>query len=264
MRSRANFRSHPIHPMLIPFPLALLIGALVADLGGYLLGLPDLWIAGWYLLAGGILMGLLAAVPGLIDYLGTVPPESSGKERATKHMLANVGALVLFAAAWWLRGDPGASPGAALLGIEAVGAGLLGIGGWLGGTLVFRNQIGVDHRYAGAGKWEEQKVSGKAGESVVVATADELEVDQMKLLHVRGRRIVLARTEDGYVAFSDHCTHKGGSLAGGVMACGRVVCPWHGSQFDARTGEVRAGPADQPIPTYTVTRDGDEVRLTLP
>ena len=55
-----------------------------------------------------------------------------------------------------------------------------------------------------------------------VAKRDELQVDQMKLLHIGGKRIVLARTEDGYVAFDDRCTHKGGSLAGGVMVCGTV------------------------------------------
>jgi nitrite reductase/ring-hydroxylating ferredoxin subunit len=85
----------------------------------------------------------------------------------------------------------------------------------------------------------------------------------MKLLHVDGKRIVLARTEDGYVAFDDGCTHKGGSLAGGAMICGTVQCPWHGSQFDARTGDVKAGPAKKGITTYRVEQREGEVRLTL-
>jgi nitrite reductase/ring-hydroxylating ferredoxin subunit len=75
---------------------------------------------------------------------------------------------------------------------------------------------------------------------------------------------VLARTEEGYVAFDDHCTHRGGSLAGGVLACGVVTCPWHGSQFEARTGSVKSGPAEQPIGTYRVEQSGDEVRLAVP
>ena len=74
------------------------------------------------------------------------------------------------------------------------------------------------------------------------------------------RRIVLGRTEDGYVAFDDRCTHRGGSLAGGAMICGTVQCPWHGSQFDVRTGAVEAGPAEEAIATYRVERrDGDIV-----
>ena len=134
----------------------------------------------------------------------------------------------------------------------------------MGGTLVYRNQIGVDHRYAHAGKWREQAVEGSPGDWAVVARADELKVNQMKLLHAGGRRIVLGRTEDGYVAFDDHCPHRGGPLADGVMAGCVVTCPWHGSQFDARTGALRSGPAEGPIATYQVEEAGGEVRLRLP
>jgi nitrite reductase/ring-hydroxylating ferredoxin subunit len=85
----------------------------------------------------------------------------------------------------------------------------------------------------------------------------------MKLLLVGDRRIVLARTEQGYRAFQDACTHKGGSLADGALICGTVQCPWHGSQFDVTTGEVKAGPAEQPIETYPVTPEGGRILLRL-
>ena len=134
----------------------------------------------------------------------------------------------------------------------------------MGGVLVNRNQIGVDHRYARAGRWNEATIQASDGQSPALARADELQVDQMKLIHLNGKRIVLARTEGGYVAFDDRCTHRGGSLAGGVMIGGVVQCPWHGSQFDCRTGAVKAGPADTPIATYRVTEEQGEVRLRLP
>jgi nitrite reductase/ring-hydroxylating ferredoxin subunit len=86
----------------------------------------------------------------------------------------------------------------------------------------------------------------------------------MKLLHVGGRRVVLARTEAGYVAFDDHCTHKGGPLSDGVLSCNVVTCPWHGSQFDVRTGAVQSGPAGQAIQTFHVEEVDGEVRLTVP
>jgi nitrite reductase/ring-hydroxylating ferredoxin subunit len=121
----------------------------------------------------------------------------------------------------------------------------------------------VDHRYAGAGKWKEETIETRANAPVAVAKAEELKVDQMKLLRVGDRRIVLARTEQGYVAFDDRCTHRGGSLAGGSMICGTVQCPWHGSQFDVRTGAVRAGPADRAIETYRVEQQADDIRLVL-
>lgn len=263
MRSKASFKGHPIHPALIPFPFAFLTGGFVFDLAGRIADQPPWWTTGAYLVAAGIVMALVAAIPGFIDYFFTVPPRSSGKRRATRHMLANMSAVVLFAVAWWLRGEASAEPGTATLLAEAVGTVLLGVGGWMGGVLVNRNQIGVDHRYAAAGRWREARLEAEAGKPVTVAHADELQVNQMKLLHVDGRRIVLGRTEDGYVAFDDRCTHRGGSLAGGMMICGTVQCPWHGSQFDVRSGAVRAGPAEEAITTYRVEQHGRDVRLHL-
>lgn len=265
MQSRAHYRkNHPIHPALVPFPLAFLLGAFVFDLVGRLTGIADLWVVGKYLSGIGVLAGLAAAVPGFIDYLGTVPPASSGKRHATRHMILNLSALALFAVSWWVRGGVGVSPDWPIVVLEGAGSLLLAWAGFIGGTLVFRNQIGVDHRYAGAGKWRERSFPAPPdGQGLRVAAADALETDQMELLHVGGRRIVLARTADGYVAFDDRCTHKGGSLAGGVTGCGVVHCPWHGSQFDVRTGEVRAGPAGEAIRTYRVAVEDGEVRLYL-
>jgi uncharacterized membrane protein/nitrite reductase/ring-hydroxylating ferredoxin subunit len=264
MRSKANLLgSHPIHPMLIPFPIAFLVGAFVFDLVGRLAGWPSWWLVGAYLAIAGIATGLIAGVPGFIDYLYAVPPSSSGKKRATLHMTVNLLALASFAGAWLIRGAATVEPTWPMLGLEVLGLAFLGAGGWMGGTLVYRNQIGVDHRFADAGKWREASVEAMGAKPVRVARADELAPNQMKLIRIDGRRIVLARTEEGHVAFDDHCTHKGGSLAGGAMICGTVQCPWHGSQFDVVTGQVRAGPAGQPIATYHVEEFDGEVRLYL-
>src|SRR5215207_10193301 len=190
MRSRASFRGHPIHPALIPFPFAFLYGAFFFHLAGRLLDRPGWWTTGSHLAVAGIVMALVAAVPGAVDYLHTVPPRSTGKQRARKHALVNLSAVALFAAAWLLRGGASVSPGVVDLALEAVAAGLLTLGGWMGGTLVSRNQISVDHRYAGAGKWREEHVSAGGAREASVGRADELEVDQMKLVHLDGRRIV--------------------------------------------------------------------------
>ena len=263
MRSKASYKGHPIHPALIPFPFAFLYGAFLFDVAGRLAERPGWWTTGSYLCLVGVVAALIAAVPGFVDYFKTVPPKSSAKRRATQHMLANLTVVALFAAAWMVRGDPPTMPGVTVLTLEGIGVVLLTVGGWLGGVLVSRNQISVDHRYAQAGKWIEEKVEYKPNQPVVVAKADELKVDQMKLLRIDGRRLVLARTEGGYVAFDDRCTHRGGSLAGGVMIAGVVQCPWHGSQFDCRRGTVRAGPAVEPIATYTVSEKEGRILLSL-
>jgi nitrite reductase/ring-hydroxylating ferredoxin subunit/uncharacterized membrane protein len=264
MRSRASFRGHPIHPALIPFPFAFLYGGFAFDFFGRVMDRPAWWTTGGYLSLVGIIAAVIAAVPGFVDYFKTVPPDSSGKQRATKHMLVNLGAVILFAVAWVIRGGADVLPGALILVLEGVGLLLLTTGGWMGGVLVNRNQIGVDHRYARAGRWKEQSLHLEVGRPVVVAHTNELELDQMKLIHLDGLRLVLARTDKGYVAFHDRCTHKGGSLAGGVMIGGVVQCPWHGSQFDCRSGAVRAGPARDPVSTYEVREEGGQVILTSP
>src|SRR5205807_5692476 len=136
-----------------------------------------------------------------------VPPNSSGRERATRHMIVNASALAAFAIGWAFRDRATLLPGAGTLLLEAAGVALVTWGGWLGGTLVYRNQIGVDHRYARAGKWKEQDVDDGQDGPIVVAKGGELEVEQMKLLHVGDRRIVLSRTAQGYAAFGDRCSH---------------------------------------------------------
>jgi len=263
MKSKAVALGHPIHPMLIPFPIGFLAGAVLFDLGGRLRDDPSWWTAGGYLAIAGIIAALLAAIPGIVDYLYAVPPRSSGKERATKHAAVNSTAVVLFIVAVWIRGGADARPDPMVLILEVLGIAVLGFGGYLGGTLVTRNMISVDHRYAGAGKWKEQSIDATPGKATVVANDDELEVDQMKLLRIGDKRIVLARTGTGYVAFDDRCTHRGGSLAGGVMICGTVQCLWHGSQFDCTDGSVKAGPAREGIKTYRVSTDKTKVMLTI-
>jgi nitrite reductase/ring-hydroxylating ferredoxin subunit/uncharacterized membrane protein len=267
MRSRAHFRNHPLHPILIPFPLAFLIGGMVSDVVGRFRRDPGWWTAGSYLLAAGVATALVAAVPGAIDYFYTVPPKSSAGKRATYHALANLSAVILFVVALVMKGWPPAAPGMVVLGAELAGVALLTMAGWMGGTLVHRNFIGVEHRYANAGKWKEQTVPRSEAvepRGAVVAKADELKVDQMKLIRMDdGTRIALARTKDGFCAFQDRCPHRGGSLADGVLICGTVQCLWHGSQFEVQTGEVRAGPAKEPVRTCRVHESGGEVRLTL-
>src|SRR5262249_24019119 len=174
MRSKAQLKGHPIHPMLVAFPIAFVCGSFLFDLAGRLGGWASAWTTGAYLSLAALASGLIAGVPGLIDYLLAVPPRSSGKARATYHMIVNVPALACFAAGWAFRDRMTLMPGTGTLLLEGLGLVLVTGGGWLGGTLVYRNQIGVDHRYAGAGKWREEAIEGKPGESLVVAKSDEL------------------------------------------------------------------------------------------
>jgi nitrite reductase/ring-hydroxylating ferredoxin subunit/uncharacterized membrane protein len=247
MKSQASIQGHPLHPMLIVYPFAFLTGAFGFNLAAAASRNRDLGRVASYLIPTGIAAGLVAAIPGILDYLNTVPPRSSGKDRALKHGLLNSAGLALFTTSWLLS-RAGTRRTMPLL-LQAAGSAAMSVAGFMGGTLVFRNQIGVDHRYAGAGKWQEESREHAAGRALTFSGAG-LEVNQMKLVHAGDARIVVGRTERGLAAFDDRCTHKGGPLSDGALICGTVQCPWHGSQFDVHSGEVKCGPAQEAIEAY--------------
>jgi uncharacterized membrane protein len=149
MKSTARFFDHPIHPMLIPYPFAFLSGAAAFNVVAAARGDERLAQTARHLRAVGIAGALTAALPGVIDYFGTVPA-GRPRETATYHALSNVSALGLFAASAMTQRDDG-RPGAATLALELAGTVLLSIGGWLGGSLSYHHQVGVDPEESRAG-----------------------------------------------------------------------------------------------------------------
>jgi 3-phenylpropionate/trans-cinnamate dioxygenase ferredoxin component len=99
-----------------------------------------------------------------------------------------------------------------------------------------------------------------------VCRADELAAGDMRLVEIDGRKIGVFRCEDGsLVAIEDRCSHDDGPLAEGefdAAAC-TVECPRHGSLFDLRTGRPKTLPAYQPVDTFEVRVEDDEVKLEI-
>jgi uncharacterized membrane protein len=145
MASKASILGHPVHPMLIPFPLALWVFSFICDVL-YLLRGDTFWIVlAKYTLAGGIIGGVLAAVPGLIDWLAIKSREV--KKIADWHARLNIIALLVFAASLYLRTRYGAPlvgrsfiPSIVLSGLGVI---LISISGWLGGSLSYEHGVGV-------------------------------------------------------------------------------------------------------------------------
>ena len=78
---------------------------------------------------------------------------------------------------------------------------------------------------------------------------------------VRGKHIALFNSEGTYYAIDDTCTHKGGPLSEGEVTGTRVTCPWHGSTFDLRTGEVVSPPAAVGVSRYNVRVVGNDIEI---
>ena len=143
MESRAKFLGHPLHQQLIVFPLGLLGTAVVFDLIGRFADWPEIARAGWYMIAAGIVTGLVAAIFGAIDWTA-IPSETRAKRIGALHGVGNVIVVTLFAIAWLLRRDEPAPVETLPLMLEVAAAGLSLATGWLGGELVDRLAIGVD------------------------------------------------------------------------------------------------------------------------
>jgi uncharacterized membrane protein len=143
MHAKARLFGHPIHQMLIVFPLGLLGTSLLFDILHLATG-GDHWaLVSYYMIAAGILSGLVAAPFGLIDWL-SIPGGTRAKRIGLLHGGGNVVVLLLFVLSWFLRRDLPTAPGGLEVGLSAAGVLLALVTGWLGGELVDRLGIGVD------------------------------------------------------------------------------------------------------------------------
>ena len=99
---------------------------------------------------------------------------------------------------------------------------------------------------------------------VKVAELNDLADGELIAVDVEGEPICLARVDDSIYAFTDNCTHISGPLSEGELDGEVLTCPWHGAQFNVRTGKVLRGPARQDIQTYPVQVEGSSILLSLP
>jgi uncharacterized membrane protein len=149
MASPASLGKHPVHPMLIPFPIALWVFSLIADVIYLWRGNP-VWrdYIAFYTLMGGTIGGAMAAVPGIIDWLSLEDREVV--KIANWHARLNVIALLVFASSFYLRTTSGAGlvtgSYAIPVGLSLFGVILISISGWLGGEMVFKHGVGVNRK----------------------------------------------------------------------------------------------------------------------
>ncbi len=96
---------------------------------------------------------------------------------------------------------------------------------------------------------------------VKVATTLEVPPGVTRMVQVAGREVCLANVDGKFYAIGNVCTHEEGPLDQGRLEEYEVECPWHGSKFDIRTGQVIMGPASRPEPVYEVKLEGTNVLI---
>ncbi|HYL27952.1 MAG TPA: DUF2231 domain-containing protein [Candidatus Nitrosotalea sp.] len=139
MQGKATVAGHPVHPMLVTFPIGCFVAAVVSDIVSIWAG-PVFWaqMSTWLLLFG-ILGGLLAALFGFVDYL-TAPMSIEAKNVAAWHMTLNIAMIVIFGIACAVRFlEPASVAGYALTGLGFV---VLAAAGVLGGNIAHRHLVG--------------------------------------------------------------------------------------------------------------------------
>jgi nitrite reductase/ring-hydroxylating ferredoxin subunit/uncharacterized membrane protein len=233
---------HPLHPVLTDIPVGAWSVAAITDVIG-----RDRRADAVAETAIGIgLIGAVgAAITGLTDWQHTT---ANDRRVGVVHGLLNVSATALYATSLVLRrrGDRGA--GRAVGGLAftiALGA------AYLGGHLVYRKRIGVDHAPHAA--WDD---------FVAALPESALRESTARRVEVRGVPIVLVRRAGRVSALADECAHLGGPLSEGQFDDVSIRCPWHGSRFGLDDGAVLEGPSTFSQPCFeTRLRDGQiEVR----
>jgi len=241
---------HQLHPMLIAGPIGLWSGALLLDLTAGRAGRP----AARRLVGAGVLAVLPTAASGLADW-SELGMAKGPKRVGLVHAAANSLTALLFAASWLARrrGEHGRGVRLAL-----VGAGGLGVGGYLGGHLSYAQAVGVNRNANEPRKPKDWTDAGAAA---------DLDEGRPVQVQVAGQSLVLVRHEGTVSAMSALCSHWSGPLAeGSIVGDGGdscLECPWHGSRFRLADGSVARGPATSPQLAYDVRTEGDRLQVRV-
>jgi uncharacterized membrane protein len=142
MRARAQFLGHPIHQMLVVFPVGLLGMSVIFDLVFFATEEQIFSVVAYWMMVAGVVGGLLAAPFGLVDWLA-IPRGTRARRVGALHGLGNVVVLLLFLGSLAIRDDAMALPSSAAYLCSFAGLALALVTAWLGGELVDRLGVGV-------------------------------------------------------------------------------------------------------------------------
>jgi uncharacterized membrane protein/nitrite reductase/ring-hydroxylating ferredoxin subunit len=249
---------HPLHPALVHFPIGLFILSLILDLASYLGDSSNHLVrASFYAMALGFGIGLLAILAGLADR-SDIRLDHPARKTVNIHMTLNLIAMGLFGLNLLLRARQLELSQTALMImlLSFAGVAIILVSGYLGGTMVYDNGIGVGRhrRYTRTPrKTIDVSMFERQDGWVPVCNADDLENGET--LRVRWDEIVITIIRQGGVvyAFQEFCTHRYGPLSEGTLYDHQIECPWHRSCFDIRTGKVVQGPAKVDLKAYSAT-----------
>jgi nitrite reductase/ring-hydroxylating ferredoxin subunit/uncharacterized membrane protein len=239
---------HPLHPALVAVPIGAWTTALVLDALAMITDDEGVSSAADLAVGVGLIGAVASAVTGLTDWTET---DAKAKNVGLMHGLLNLGATGLYTASLLARRRKSRDSGVAL---SMLGYAIASFSAYLGGHLVFGEQVGVDHTAT--------QDRGKPKKYIAVMRESELKERKPARVEVDGVAVFLVKLGDEIHALANTCTHLGGPLNEGELEGDSIRCPWHGSRFCVTDGALLGGPATFTERVFDVrVRDGQiEVR----
>jgi nitrite reductase/ring-hydroxylating ferredoxin subunit/uncharacterized membrane protein len=235
---------HPLHPVFTDIPIGAWTTALALDARELTTGDAAYGRAADFAVAVGLVGAAGAAVTGLNDWSET---ERRSRRLGLLHGLLNVTATALIAGSYALRRSGSRSAGRAA---TAAGFGVALGAAYIGGSLVYRERIGVTHAAV-----------AEPEEFTPVLDSAALPDNSMRKATIEDASFVVVRQHEQVCALAHSCAHLGGPLSEGTLKDGSVVCPWHGSEFALEDGRVLNGPATEPQPCFQVREQAGRIEL---
>jgi uncharacterized membrane protein len=209
---------HPIHPMLVHFPIGLLLLSFLIDLASLAFpSVPNLVRDSFYAMLLGLIMALVAAVPGLVDYTD-IRSDHPGKRTAIAHMVFNFMLVVFYGINLGVRSS-------------FIGVGLLSASGYLGGRLVYDQGIAVGRHKRHMPTPRDTidlttPIPGAEGVFVPIMAAQQLRERETLRVEISAQIMTIVKIDNQLFDFQEFCTHRFGPLSEGSFDGFNVQCPW--------------------------------------
>lgn len=238
---------HPLHPVITDVPIGAWTAAAVLDCCE-LAGNDEYKKGADAAVAIGLVGAVGSAVTGLTDWTGTTKKK---RKIGLMHAILNVGATALYTTSLVMRKNK-ESRGAAIA-FSMAGYGLVSAAAYLGGHLVYGEQVGVDHT----------AVSEEYPETYIAVLAEnDLMENKMKKVKAGEIPVLLAKKNGRIFAIANTCSHLGGPLDEGELFDNNTVkCPWHGSVFSLEDGSVVDGPATEKQPRFDIRINNGQIEV---
>ncbi len=237
---------HPLHPVLTDIPVGAWTVALVCDAMEDMTGRKEFAQGADLAVAVGLVGAVGSAITGITDWSDT---DGRARKIGLVHGMLNLGGALLYGTSLVFRNKKKRNLGR---GFGILGYAVAAASAYLGGELVFKEQVGVNHAAGGPPLPKD---------FTAVMAADDLPEGAMKKADSKGVPVLLVRQNNQVYAISETCTHAGGPLSEGKLEDGAVVCPWHGSRFDLKTGKVLDGPATHPAPCFETRINNGQIEV---